>query len=156
MDTNFLFVFKDILRELSNPTMSSDHLLTIFNFLENDVKELYSNVQVIIDGITYFKNMVDEIIKSDKSNEQLYNIVIIVEKYLCVNDNNRDFLKSGYTILQYLAKATFYQIIQRVFKINTDKDMNITDLDNAINIFKSCVGDIITKLKGYNIDIINI
>ena len=84
--------------------------------------------------------MANDIINYDINNpydiEYLHIIVSIVEKYLCLNDDNNKFIKSEYTILQFLARACFYQIIQIVYKITNKKDMNITDLDEALTYFK--------------------
>lgn len=156
MDLNFRFVFKQLLDDLANPTLDSDALKQTFHFIKNDLFQLYSDNKTIIDGIDYFNNLHNDIINNDSSKEKIYGLVLIVDKYFCLNDTNKEFIKSEFTILQFLTKATFYQILQRIYYLSLEKHLTLDNYTIAIDLFKSTIGDTITSAKGYQLnEIIN-
>jgi hypothetical protein len=144
-------IFKEIIQELSNPIIEYDDLNNVFKFISNDLKPLYENNNDISMAIKYFNDMMIELNANETSREKLYELTLIVDKYLCVTPENKNYIESKYAIIQYMMQACFNQILQQLFKINNKKNMDINDIDDAINLFKNTFSDIMEKAKGYKI-----
>jgi hypothetical protein len=173
MDSSSISViFKQILSNLNDPLLTSDNLQTIFHFIINDLKDLYEENDTVKSGIQYFNNMLNEIVSLDSvennynlvvdedtnkvviddsienlDNQKLYNLVLIVDKYLCLTENNKNYIESEYIIIQHLMKSCFHQLLQKMYIIIKHTDMTIDNYDDAINVFKDSIGDIIVRAK---------
>jgi hypothetical protein len=144
-------IFNNILKELSDPIIEFDDLNHIFQFITNDLKPLYENNETIQLSIKYFNDMINELntINSSQDQEKLFLLTLIVDKYLCVTENNKSYIESQYTIIQYMMQACFNQVLQQLYRIVNKRNMDINDIDDALNLFKETFNDIMHKIKGY-------
>ena len=150
MDTNSInIVFNQIIAELSNPILDIDNLVSIISFIKNDLISLYENNKSVIDGITYFNNMIIEIVDNNNilNNNVPYGIVLIVDKYLVVNDDNLNILNSTFIIIQSIFKACVHQLWQQLFKFVNNRNVTIDDIVDANNLFNTHLSDIMFESK---------
>lgn len=144
-------IFKQLIEELSAPLLTLENFNHTINFINNDLKPLYESIDDIKQSIHYFCNMANEINANESSEEKIFGLTLIVNKYLCVNDNNKIYIESKYAIVQYIIQACFNQILQQLFRTIHKKNMDTNDIDDALNLFKNTFGDIITSACGYEL-----
>ena len=148
-------LFKDIIQVLSNPLININEVGDTIRFMENDLFSLYGQEKDIVNSIEYFKNMLTEIIVYDEryindspnDAEQLQDIVLITDKYLCIRNDNSDILKSKYVIVGCIMKTMMHLLWQRVYELYNETPMTFNTIYDASNLFNTTVGDVIIKLK---------
>jgi len=152
-------LFKDIIQVLSNPLIAANEVNDTICFMENQLISLYEQEIDIVNGIKYFKNMLDEIniydnryvnnLTSDAvgDSEKLQDIVLIADKYLCIRDDNTNILKSKYIIVECIMKTMMHLLWQRVYELYNESSMTLNTVYHASELFNNTVGDVIIKLK---------
>ena len=111
-------LFKDVIISLMNPLIDISEVEQTIQFLEKDLKPLYIEEMNIVNGITYVKNILKELLVYDKrykslENEthkadKLYDIVLIVDNHLCIKEENKKNLNSKFTIIEHLIKTIIH------------------------------------------------
>jgi hypothetical protein len=161
---------KEIVSTLSYPLINIDEVNETIQFIETELISLYFNEKNIVDGFKYFKNILEELkvydnrytVKDteindkeiDKKKDQLQDIVLIADKYLCITDNNINILKSNFIIMKCLVKTIIHLLWQRLYILEYKKSLTLDTLEKASILYKNMVGDIIIGLK--KCEIVNI
>lgn len=142
-------IFKQIIEELSAPLLTSENFNHTFDFIKRDLKSLYETNIDFQNAIEYFNKMVEELNTNINASDKLHGLTLIVDNYLCVTAENKQYIESNYAIIQYIMQACFNQILQQLFKIVNKRDMDLNDFDYALNLFKDTFSDAIKGVKGY-------
>jgi hypothetical protein len=154
-------LFKDVIISLMNPLIDILEVEQTIHFLETDLKPLYMAEIDIIQGIEYVKNILKELIVFDKryknlendthKADNLYDIVLIIDNHLCVKEDNKKYLNSRFTIIEYLIKTIIHLIWQRLYEIYENKPLNIGCLEKASKLYESVIVEFIGSMKKGNI-----
>ena len=144
-------IFKQLTEELSAPLLTLENFNHTINFINNDLRPLYEFNDDIRQSIHYFCDMANEINTNETSEEKIFGLTLIVDKYLCVKNNNKIYIESKYAIVQYIIQACFNQILQQLFRTIHKKNMDTNDIEDALNLFKDTFGDIIASANGYKL-----
>ena len=144
-------IFKQLTEELSAPLLTLENFNHTINFIKCDLKPLYEFNDDVKNSIQFCSDMANEINANETSQEKLFGLTLIVDKYFCVNENNKIHLESKYAIVQYIIQACFNQILQQLFRIIHKRNMDTNDIEDALNLFKDTFSDIFKNVKGYGL-----
>jgi hypothetical protein len=156
-------ILKDIIMSLSHPLIPINEVFEILTFVNKDFITIFKDDKKTIEGINYCYNILSEIcvyderyknFKNDLYDERLHDIVLIVDNNLCINDLNKDYLQGDSTIVKCLIKTVIHLLWQRLYEIFNNSPLTENDLEEASELYKSTVGDIISTVK--KCDMVNI
>ena len=156
-------LLKDILSVLSNPLINIDEVKDTFQFIEKELFPLYQNEKNIVDALSYYNSMLNELFIFDERynnnkvsvlEEQIQDLTLISDKYLCITDINKDFLQSKFVIVEYITKTMIHLVWRRLYENYYEIPLTLDNIVKASELYKELIGDIISKLK--KCDIINI
>lgn len=156
-------ILKDIIMSLSHPLIPINEVFEILTFVNKDFITIFKDDIKTIEGINYCYNILSEICVYDERyknsindlyDEKLHDIVLIVDNHLCINDLNKDYLLGDSSIVKCLIKTAIHLLWQRLYEIFNNSPLTEDNLEEASELYKSTVGDIISTVK--KCDMVNI
>jgi len=156
-------ILKDIIMSLSHPLISINEVFDILNFVNKDFILIFKDDEKTINGINYCYNILHEIaiyderyknLMNDLYDERLHDIVLIVDNHLCITDTNKKYLQSESSLVKCLIKTVIHLLWQRLYEIFNNEPLTEEHLEEASELYRSTVGDIISTTK--KCDIIDI